>query len=165
MDKKDIPAYAIEAESTLKTMASIILILGLIGGVIYGLSSALVEVPDGYYSTKYQFHPAGLLNGLVVCLQSIAAWAILKVLAEISITLKRIFHYHVPDYYVVKEISKDPNFDKVYIWKRYGKKVKYSYKMGETKYYKDAETGIGVGSIAEDELELIESQENETDKE
>ncbi len=157
MKTQNLPGYAIETESTLKTIANVILFLGIIGGIIYGCFSSVVKV-SSYESV---FNPAGLINGLAVCFESVVAWAVLKVLAEISITLKRIFHFHQPSFYKVNEEVEEstPEKGKVYIWLKTGEKVKFSYKLGGQKFYTSLKTYSGVGSIDDSELEEVKPEE------
>lgn len=156
MKSKILPSDAIKSENTLQTLASVILFLGIGGGIIYGISNAFVSVPNEYYGSEhYEFNFAGLAVGVGIIFESIIAWAILKVLSEISISLKRIYHFHNPNFYSVTESEVDTEKSKEYIWKKNGKKVKFAYNMGEVKYFMSSDNGIGVGSIPSEELEEI----------
>ncbi len=80
------------AESTIKTVATIILIFGIISSILCFFTLSFQKLPREHYSFTEDtvFNPSGLVIAITVLLTSIATWAIMKVLANISITLKKI---------------------------------------------------------------------------
>lgn len=82
------------AENTLNTIAGIVLWIGIIGTVfcIFTLTTTKVVDPTYTYSIHYDtiFNPAGLAISVGVLLSSLTTWAVLKVIANISISLKEI---------------------------------------------------------------------------
>ena len=71
-----VPEISSNAEETLKAVAVIILVLGLIGGVIMMLA--------------IENHPVGITYGIFTILFSIALSSIMQVIANISLRLKGI---------------------------------------------------------------------------
>ena len=80
------------AEVTLLTIATIVLWCGIIASVICLVTLCFIEVPKpGYhYITEHKFNPAGFATTIMVLFSSLISWGVLKVLANISITLKSI---------------------------------------------------------------------------
>jgi len=76
------------AENTLKGIAAIVLILGIIATII--CFSTLCFVEKGHYVSRIEFSAAGLVPTFATLLTSLAAWAVMRVLANISLTLKDI---------------------------------------------------------------------------
>ena len=83
----DIPS---SAENTLKTIATIILICGIIVSVILLFTAMFIEEPSYSYHTEKVFNPEGFVMTVGVLLSSIATWASLNVFANISLRLKGI---------------------------------------------------------------------------
>ena len=78
------------AEGALKVIATITLVLGTIGAVISFAALCFIKVPSMYGGAKTEFSFAGLLVTMAILVGSIVTWALLKVFADISITLKKI---------------------------------------------------------------------------
>lgn len=82
------------AENTLTTIAGIVLWVGIIGTIfcLFTLTTTKVVDPTYTYSIHYDtiFNPAGLVISIGVLLSTITTWALLKVIANISKTLKEI---------------------------------------------------------------------------
>ena len=80
------------AEKTLNTVATIILICGIIASFICFVTLCFQKEPAvGYsYITETKFDPSGLGIAFSVLIISIATWAIMRVLANISITLREL---------------------------------------------------------------------------
>ena len=84
-----IPDIPSNAESTLKTIAMVILICGIIVSIILLFTIVFVGVSGTYYSEK-EFNPSGFAMTIGILLSSIASWASLNVFANISLRLKAI---------------------------------------------------------------------------
>ena len=78
------------AEKTLATIADIILVVGIIVTVICLFTLCFVEVPKSMYSTKTEFSPSGFATTVIVLFSSLISWSVMKVLSNISLTLKDI---------------------------------------------------------------------------
>lgn len=82
------------AENTLTTIAGIVLWVGIIGTIfcLFTLTTTKVVDPTYTYHIHYDtiFNPAGLAISIGVLLSTITTWALLKVIANISKTLKEI---------------------------------------------------------------------------
>lgn len=82
------------AENTLYKIAAIVLWVGIIGTVycLFTLTTTKVIDPTYHYSIHYDtiFNPSGLAISVGVFLSTLISWALLKVIANISITLKEI---------------------------------------------------------------------------
>lgn len=80
------------AEETLTTVAFTILVLGIITTVICFFSICFVEtLKPGYeYVTEKKFNPAGFATTVMIFFTSLISWSIMKVLANISLTLKEM---------------------------------------------------------------------------
>lgn len=85
----EIPEISTSAESTLTTIGNIILILGLISTFILALTTLQTEVYNGYRYEE-RFNPMGLGITIGTLLSSLATWAVLRVIANISLRLKAI---------------------------------------------------------------------------
>ena len=72
------------AEDTLDSVASLILVLGIIGTVfcLFTLTTTKVVDPDYHYSTQYItiFNPVGIAISIGVLFSTITTWAVLKIL-------------------------------------------------------------------------------------
>ena len=84
-----IPEISTSAESTLTTIGGIILFLGIISTLILACTTLQTKVYNGYYHVE-QFNPMGLALTLGSLLSSLATWAVLRVIANISLRLKAI---------------------------------------------------------------------------
>ena len=74
------------AEKTLKVFAKITLVLGIVGAsLVFGLISSLGAYDFGPFALII-----ALLVAIVVLVGAVITWALLKVFADISITLKEI---------------------------------------------------------------------------
>ena len=77
------------AENTLITIANIILLVGIIVTVICFFTICYVKEDDKWYSEKV-FNPSGFATTLMILLSSLISWSVMRVLANISLTLKEI---------------------------------------------------------------------------
>ena len=84
-------------EDTLKTVAGFILVLGVIATIICIFVLVYPKVDAGYtiyghhYSDyKREFSATGLATTLTILFTSVISWAVMRVIAEISTTLKKI---------------------------------------------------------------------------
>ena len=84
-----IPEISTSAESTLTTVGGIILALGICATLIFACTTLQTETYNGYYHEE-QFNPMGLALTLGTLLSSLATWAVLRVIANISLRLKAI---------------------------------------------------------------------------
>lgn len=73
------------AENTLSIIADIVLVLGIIGSFICLFTLTTVKV--GY---KEEFNPIGFGISVSALLSTLISWSVMKVLANISLTLKGI---------------------------------------------------------------------------
>ncbi len=80
------------AENTLIVIATIVLVCGIIAAVICLFTVAFIQDPEFHYTSKKIFNPAGFATTIMVLLSSLISWGFLKVLANISLTLKEINH-------------------------------------------------------------------------
>ena len=82
----------LSAENTLNGIAVFTLIVGIIGAIVCLFTICWVEVPKaGYtYLTEKVFSGSGFATTIGILIGSLATWALLKVIANISITLKEI---------------------------------------------------------------------------
>lgn len=84
------------AEKALIIIANIVLWLGIIGFVICLFTLTTTEEVKSSYIHGYHFqsetvfNPAGLLASISVLIWTVVTWAVLKVFATISLTLKDI---------------------------------------------------------------------------
>lgn len=78
------------AEVTLLTIATIVLWCGIIASVICFSTMVIIKDPSYHYHTKYIFNSAGFATTIMVLFSTLIGWGVLKVLANISITLKSI---------------------------------------------------------------------------
>lgn len=82
------------AENTLNVIAGIVLWVGIIGTIfcLFTLTTTKVVDPTYHYSIHYDtiFNPAGLAISIGVLLSTLTTWAVLKVLVNISKSLKEI---------------------------------------------------------------------------
>lgn len=73
------------AENTLATIATIVLIFGIIASLVCLFTLTSIEV--GYHK---EFNPAGLGYTVMVLMSTLISWSVMKVLSNISLTLKDI---------------------------------------------------------------------------
>ena len=85
----EIPQISTSAEETLTTVGGIILAIGSAATVILAFTTLKTETYNGYYHEE-QFNPMGLALTLGTLLSSLATWAVLRVIANISLRLKAI---------------------------------------------------------------------------
>lgn len=80
------------AEKTLTTIADIILALGIISTLICAFTICFVTaLKPGYdYVTETTFNPVGFATTIAIFLSSLVSWSIMKVIANISLTLKEM---------------------------------------------------------------------------
>lgn len=83
-----------KAESTLRIVANIILLLGMATTILLLFSVAIVEDPSQHY--KDVFSPVGFGVAVGVFLSALATWAVLRVIANISCRLKNIQDFLCP---------------------------------------------------------------------
>lgn len=82
------PSYA--AETTLTVIANIVLVVGIIVGLICLFTICWVDSGKYSYSEDIVFNPSGFAGTIGVFVSSIVTWAVLKVFANISTSLKQI---------------------------------------------------------------------------
>ena len=80
---------SVSAEETLNAIAYIVLILGLITGVICMCTICFIDDPRPYHYEK-MFNPSGFATTIAIFLTSLATWALFRVIANISMSLKEI---------------------------------------------------------------------------
>lgn len=78
------------AENTLVTIANITLGIGIIASVVMLFTICFIENPEYHYHKELMFNPTGFAMTCGTLLSTLAAWASMKVLANISLTLKAI---------------------------------------------------------------------------
>lgn len=82
------------SENALTTIANIVLGVGIVGTLfcLFTLTTTKVVDPTYHYSIHYDtvFNPGGLAISVGVFFSTITTWALLKVIANISKTLKEI---------------------------------------------------------------------------
>ena len=88
-EEAKVPLISASAENTLKTIATIILICGLLATLVLLLTTVFVE-KQGYYKSEVVFNPTGFAMTLGCLLSTLASWSALKVFANISLRLKGI---------------------------------------------------------------------------
>ena len=77
-----------KAEKLLSEMADIILVVGIIGTFICLFTLCFVD--KSAYSSEKEFNPSGFVTTVMVLLSSLISWSVMRVLANISLTLKDI---------------------------------------------------------------------------
>lgn len=78
------------AENTLTTIATIVLVCGIIASVICLFTIVWIKDPRYTYHTEYMFNSSGFVTTIMVLFSSLISWSFMKVLANISITLKEM---------------------------------------------------------------------------
>lgn len=156
---RKLPTTAIDVESTLKTVTTILLWLGIIGSIIYAFSLSFVDVP-GYYSSHKEFSFVGFCTGAGCLLEVIVAWAVLRVFVEISISLKKLIYINDRSFIID---AADIDRSKIKINKKTGRRVYCYYESasGNIKYYKDLETRdvVSVGDADLEDLAEVSKEE------
>lgn len=88
VEKKD--ELSLSEEKTLKTIADIVLVVGIISSVILLFTITIINVGEYSWENEFKFSASGLVNTLGVLFSSIAIWALLRVISNISISLKEL---------------------------------------------------------------------------
>jgi len=78
------------AENTLKVIATIVLICGIIGTLICLFTIVEIQDPKFEYTKVSIFNPIGFVISISILLGSLTIWASLRVLSDISINLKEL---------------------------------------------------------------------------
>ena len=78
------------AENTLGTIANITLGIGIIASVVMLFTICFIENPEYHYHKELMFNPTGFAMTCGTLLSTLAAWASMEVLANISLSLKAI---------------------------------------------------------------------------
>ncbi len=79
-------------EKTLETIATVILCLGILASVVMLFTICFIQNPKYSYVEEKIFNPSGFGITCGTLLSSLATWASMKVLANISLTLKDIWN-------------------------------------------------------------------------
>jgi len=87
---QDVKKLNLSAENTLKVIAIIVLIGGIISTIICLFTIVVVDSGKYHYIDDKVFNPAGLATTIGVLLISLTIWASLIVLSNISVSLKEI---------------------------------------------------------------------------
>ncbi len=127
----EIPQISTSAEETLTIVGGIILAIGIAATVILAFTTLKTETYNGYYHEE-QFNPMGLALTLGTLLSSLATWAVLRVIANISLRLQAIqetMPRRMMTEVEVKEIE-------VVEQKTAENKVQSDFSVGETVLYK-----------------------------
>lgn len=142
MDEKkfkevEIPEISTSAESTLTSIGGIILVLGIIATVILACTTLQTKVYNGYYHDE-QFNPMGLAITLGTFLSTLATWAVLRVIANISLRLKAIQET------MPRRLMTETEVENVELRKQReeGKSIHSDYVVGETVFYKGSKYTI-----------------------
>ena len=133
----EIPEISTSAENTLTTVGGIILTLGIIATVILACTTLKTEVYNGYYHED-QFNPMGLVITLGTLLSTLATWAVLRVIANISLRLKAIQETMPRRLMTEKEVQQAVIEEK----QTEEKKVPSDFTVGETILYKGSKYQI-----------------------
>ena len=78
------------AETTLVVIANIVLVCGIIASVICFFSIVWVQNPEYHYIDDKIFSPSGFVTTVMVLASSLISWSFMRVLANISLSLKDI---------------------------------------------------------------------------
>lgn len=76
------------AETTLEIIANIVLVCGIIASIICLFNIVWVQNPEYHYIDDKMFSPSGFVTTVMVLASSLISWSIMRVLANISVTLK-----------------------------------------------------------------------------
>jgi hypothetical protein len=85
----EIPQISTSAEDTLTTVGNVILVLGILATIILAFTTVFVEVEVGWHKENH-FDPMGLALTVGTLLSTLATWAVLRVIANISLRLQVI---------------------------------------------------------------------------
>lgn len=85
----EIPQISTSAEDTLTTVGNVILVLGILATIILAFTTVFVEVKVDWHMES-RFNPMGLALTVGTLLSTLATWAVLRVIANISLRLKAI---------------------------------------------------------------------------
>ena len=85
----EIPQISTSAEDTLTTVGNVILVLGILATIILAFTTVFVEVEVGWHKES-RFNPMGLALTVGTLLSTLATWAVLRVIANISLRLQAI---------------------------------------------------------------------------
>lgn len=84
-------SYNNDAENTLTVIANIVLVCGIIASLICLFTIVWVRNPTYPYSKEYyMLNPSGCATTIMILISSLISWSFMKVLANISLTLKDI---------------------------------------------------------------------------
>lgn len=78
------------AENTLESIATFILVAGIIATLICAFSIVVIRNPEYVYIDSYIFNTEGFVITVAVFLSTLTSWASMKVFANISRSLKEI---------------------------------------------------------------------------
>lgn len=78
-----------DAENTLTVIANVVLVCGIIASLICLFTIVWVRNP-AYTYHEYMFNPSGCATTIMILISSLISWSFMKVLANISLTLKDI---------------------------------------------------------------------------
>ena len=76
------------AETTLVIIANIVLVCGIIASIICLFNIVWVQNPEYHYIDDKIFSPSGFVTTVMVLASSLISWSFMRVLANISVTLK-----------------------------------------------------------------------------
>ena len=76
------------AETTLEIIANIVLVCGIIASIICLFNIVWVQNPEYQYIDDKIFSPSGFVTTVMVLASSLISWSFMRVLANISVTLK-----------------------------------------------------------------------------
>ena len=85
----EFPQISTSAEGTLTTVGNVILVLGILATIILAFTTVFVEVEVGWHKENH-FNPMGLALTMGTLLSTLATWAVLRVIANISLRLQAI---------------------------------------------------------------------------
>ena len=85
----EIPQISTSAEDTLTTVGNVILALGILATIILAITTVFVEVEVSWHKES-RFNPMGLALTVGTLLSTLATWAVLRVIANISLRLQAI---------------------------------------------------------------------------
>lgn len=79
------------AENTLIFIAKLVLFCGIVASFICLITLTFIDTSGPYSSIpRIEFNPTGFATTITILLSSLISWSLLKVLANISLTLKDI---------------------------------------------------------------------------
>lgn len=86
---KEQETNEVSAEKVLSVLSVIILVCGVLATLICAFT--ITTIKTGYPSYDTEFNPTGFGITVSILVSSLISWSIMKVLANISITLKKIY--------------------------------------------------------------------------